>query len=54
MSIDNDAIVMRLEMIAAIAKQLAEDLKHRRLWDGQLTDGLRQISTQLALIQERP
>ena len=39
--------VTRLELIAAKAKQLAEDLKHGKLWPGDLAKGAGEIGEQL-------
>ena len=33
-----------LDLIAAKAKQLAEDEKHGRLWEGELKEGLHELS----------
>lgn len=40
-------VALRLELIAAKAKQLAEDVKAGKLWPGQLTAGLREVREQL-------
>lgn len=37
---DNEQIATYLELVAAQAKSLANDLKHARLWGGELTRGL--------------
>lgn len=42
-----DMAVSRLELAAAKAKQLAEDLKRGALWDGDLSDGIAEIMHQL-------
>ncbi len=47
----NDTAVYRLELIAAKAKQLAEDMKHGRLWPGDLSKGISELLEQLAAIQ---
>lgn len=39
--------VTRLELAAAKAKQLAEDLKHGRLWEGDLSKGISETIEQL-------
>lgn len=44
---NKDMAVMRLELAAAKAKQLAEDLKHGRLWEGDLSRGIGEINEQL-------
>lgn len=38
-----DLAVIKLELAAAKAKQLAEDLKHGRLWEGDLERGISEI-----------
>lgn len=38
---------IRLELVAAKAKQLAEDLKRGRLWEGDLSRGISEIMGQL-------
>lgn len=43
----NDMAVTRLELAAAKAKQLAEDLKHGRLWEGDLSRGINEVIEQL-------
>ena len=40
---------MRVELIAAKAKQLAHDVKNGRLWEGELSSGLGEISQQLQI-----
>jgi hypothetical protein len=44
---------VRLELVAAKAKQLAEDLKNGRLWEGDLSRGIREIHEQLSQVTER-
>lgn len=44
-------VTMRLELIAAKAKQLAEDHKANRMWPGDLAAGLREISKQLSEVE---
>lgn len=44
---------MRLEVIAAKAKQLAYDVKHGKLWEGDLARGLSDIHEQLRYVRER-
>ena len=43
--------VTHLELIAAKAKQLAEDCKHGRLWDGDLRNGLGEIASSLKRLE---
>lgn len=38
---------MRLDLIAAKAKQLAEDARAGRFWEGDLSRGLRELREQL-------
>lgn len=49
----NESDVMRLQLIAAKAKQLASDLEGNRLWAGQLDEGLSEIRQQLSQLAER-
>jgi hypothetical protein len=42
---------MRLDVIAAKAKQLAEDLRNHRLWEGETSQGLQEIRDQLNKIK---
>lgn len=44
--------VTYLELIAAKAKQLAEDCKQGRLWDGDLRQGLDEISYSLKRLEQ--
>lgn len=44
---NRDSIAICLEIIAAKAKQLAEDVRNGRLWEGELGSGLSVISEQL-------
>jgi hypothetical protein len=46
----SESTVLRLELIAAKAKILAEDQKKGKLWPGQLGRGLQEIREQLDLI----
>jgi hypothetical protein len=50
MSEDLDIIAARLEAIAAIAKATAYDVRHSRLWEGDLNNRLGQIYEMLKLI----
>lgn len=50
---NKDENVMRLQLIAAKAKQLASDVEHGRLWEGDLTQGLDEIREQLSRVNER-
>jgi hypothetical protein len=43
----DERVALYLELIAAKAKQLAEDYKRARLWDGDLQRGLGEINEQL-------
>lgn len=43
---------MRLDLIAAKAKQLAEDVRNGRLWEGQLSEGLSELQQQLSQVRE--
>jgi len=49
---DTETTAMRLTLIAAKAKQLAEDLRNGGLWPGQLNDGLSDIREQLDKCKE--
>lgn len=40
-----DEVAMYLDLIAAKAKQLAEDCRRGRLWDGELERGLGEIQS---------
>lgn len=42
-----------LELLAAKAKQLAEDYKRGRLWEGDLSRGLRELQETLNKIDTR-
>lgn len=42
-----DNAAMRLELIAAKAKQMAEDLRQDRLWRGDFSRGIAEINDQL-------
>lgn len=44
---NREMVAMRLDLIAAKAKQMAEDVKHGRLWEGDLSRGLADIQEQL-------
>lgn len=46
----NDIIASRLDLIAAQASVLASDYRNRKLWPGQLEEGLREIGKQIELI----
>jgi hypothetical protein len=48
----NSDTTLRLELIAAKAKQLAVDLEHGKLWPGDLSRGLQEISEQLSRVQQ--
>jgi hypothetical protein len=41
------ALVASLRIIAAKAEQLAQDVERGKLWDGDLSKGLAEISEQL-------
>lgn len=43
----SDTVTMRLELIAAKARQLATDVKYGKLWPGDLSRGLSEIQEQL-------
>lgn len=47
-----DLLTVRLELIAAKARQLAEDYKRGRLYRDELEIGLREVACQLQLAQE--
>lgn len=49
----NTEISIRLELIAAKAKQLAEDYKNGKLWEGELGKGLSEIDSQLRLLLQQ-
>lgn len=42
---------VRLELIAAKARQLAEDHKHGRLWPNDLNKGLSELEEQIRLVR---
>lgn len=42
-----------LELVAAKAKQLAEDYKQGRLWEGELSSGLNEIIQTIHKIETR-
>jgi hypothetical protein len=44
---NREMVAMRLDLIAAKAKQMSEDVKHGRLWEGDLSRGLADIQEQL-------
>ena len=44
---DNKLAIMSLKVIAAKAEKLAYDLEHNRLWEGQLQQGIEDITRQL-------
>lgn len=46
---NRDEVVIRLELIATKAKQLADDVKNNRLWEGELSKGLSEIGEQLQM-----
>ena len=48
----DESTTARLELIAAKAKQLALDYKNGKLWAGDLTKGISEISTQIRLIPQ--
>lgn len=48
----SDMVAVRLELIAAKAKQLAQDVKDARLWCGELSKGLAEIRQQLNLAED--
>ena len=52
---DKDIIVSRLDLISAKARVLANDLKKNKLWEGELSLGLREISSHInsALIEAK-
>lgn len=50
MNNETKANVVRLNLIAAKATQLAHDVEHGKLWPGQLYEGLRDMNEQLALL----
>lgn len=45
---NNEMVAMRLELVAAKAKQLAEDCKRGKLWPGDLQRGISEMEGQLA------
>jgi hypothetical protein len=47
-----DDTTLRLELIAAKAKQLATDSERGKLWPGDLSRGLREIAEQLEKVQQ--
>lgn len=47
-----DMTSIHLDVIAAKAKQLAEDVRAGRLWPGQLSEGLKEIRQQLESIKD--
>lgn len=50
---NKDMAVIRLELAAAKAKQLAEDLRRGKLWDGDLERGIGEITQQLSQIHTK-
>lgn len=44
---NSEMVAMRLELVSAKAKQLAEDTKRGRLWEGDLQRGISEIMQQL-------
>lgn len=52
MSEQGEQNAMRLEVIAAKAKQLAYDCRHGKLWKGDLARGLTDIHEQLSWVHE--
>ena len=47
----SDFNVTYLNLIAAKAKQLAEDLENGKLWDGELATGIKDIAEQLSKVR---
>lgn len=43
----SETAAMRLDLIAAKAKQLADDTRNGRLWGGELSEGIGEIAKQL-------
>ena len=53
---NTEAVILRLELIAAKAKQLASDLKNNKLWEGDIQSGVSEIcdqARQLSIDTER-
>lgn len=48
-----EIVILKLELIAAKAAQLASDYKNDRLWEGELQRGLGEIATQLRDAEQR-
>lgn len=51
MSADREVIAARLDLIAARAKVLANEYRQNKLWEGELTTGLRDIQSQIESVQ---
>lgn len=48
-----EVAIIQMELAAAKAKQLAEDMRYGKLWDGEFLDGITEIRQSLArAIQE--
>lgn len=45
----DESVVVRLKLIASKANQLALDLERGRLWEGDLSKGINEISKQLQI-----
>jgi hypothetical protein len=50
MNVDTEIVSMRLELIAAKAKQLASDVKNHKLWEGDLQKGICELQEQLTQV----
>jgi hypothetical protein len=46
----NPVVAARLEIVAAKAKILAEKYKNNQLWDGELDQGIREITSELTML----
>ena len=49
---NTETISLRLDLISAKAKQLSNDVKEHKLWEGQLSKGLSEIQEQLSIVQQ--
>ena len=47
---DKEIVSVRLELIAAKAKQLASDVKNGKLWEGELSQGIGEIQQQVSQV----
>ena len=47
MGTDRASVILRLDLIAAKARQLSSDVQNNKLWPGQLASGLGEINEQM-------